>query len=67
MIFYYLDASAWVKRYYQETGTSWVQKLFADNVTMACASLGLVEVMATLARKAKAREIAHSLLTLKRQ
>ena len=21
MIFYYLDASAWVKRYYQETGT----------------------------------------------
>ena len=28
MIFYYLDASAWVKRYYQETGTRWVQKLF---------------------------------------
>jgi len=23
MIFYYLDASAWVKRYYLETGTSW--------------------------------------------
>ena len=25
MIFYYLDASAWVKRYYQEKGTCSVQ------------------------------------------
>jgi uncharacterized protein len=65
VIFYYLDASVWVKRYYRERGTSWVQKLFADNVTMACASLGLVEVVATLARKAKAREIGRALLTRK--
>lgn len=54
MIFYYLDASAWVKRYYWETGTTWVQSPFARGSTVACASLGLVEVMATLARKAKA-------------
>lgn len=32
---------------------------------MASASLGLVEVMATLARKAKAREISRSLFTRK--
>ena len=65
MIFYYLDASAWVKRYYQETGTRWVQKLFTDGVTLTCASLGVVEVTATLARKAKAREISRGRLTRK--
>jgi predicted nucleic acid-binding protein len=57
MIFYYLDASAWVKRYYLETGTPWVQALFDSAPTVTCASLGLVEVMATLARKHKAQEI----------
>ena len=57
MIFYYLDASAWVKRYYWEPGTRWVQELFAQNPTMACAALGLIEVMATLARKRKAQDI----------
>ncbi len=57
MIFYYLDASAWIKRHYQETGTTWVQELFARNQAIACASLGLIEVIATLARKHKAREI----------
>ena len=67
MIFYYLDASAWVKRYYQESGTIWVQDLFADNGVMACASLGLIEVMATLARKGKAREINPSVLEQKVQ
>ncbi len=67
MIFYYLDASAWVKRYYCETGTNWVQRLFAFNSTIASASLGLVEVVATLSRKAKARELNRSLLTKKVQ
>jgi len=57
VIFYYLDASAWVKRYYWERGTRWVQNLFAQNPTIACASLGLIEVTATLARKRKARDI----------
>ena len=54
MTFYYLDASAWVKRYHQETGTDWVKDLFARKRSLACASLGLVEVIATLARKRKA-------------
>jgi predicted nucleic acid-binding protein len=57
VIFYYLDASAWVKRHYREPGTRWVQELFAQNPTIACASLGLIEVTATLAQKRKAREI----------
>ena len=67
MIFYYLDSSAWVKRYYQESGTTWVQDLFTHNRAMACASLGLIEVMATLARKGKAREINPSMLEQKVQ
>jgi uncharacterized protein len=57
VIFYYLDASAWVKRYYEESGTRWVQDLCAQNPAIACASLGMIEVMATLARKRKARDI----------
>ena len=65
MIFYYLDASAWVKRYYQESGTTWVQSLFDHNQIFACASLGLVEVMATLARKCRAQEIDSPLFEQK--
>ena len=65
MIFYYLDASAWGKRYYRETGTRWVQRLFANGETLTCASLGVVEVTATLVRKAKAREISRKQLTQK--
>lgn len=60
MILYYLDASAWVKRYYLEEGTPLVQNLFTHNQVMACTSLGMIEVMATLSRKRKAREITLS-------
>lgn len=65
MIFYYLDASAWVKRYYQEIGTTWVQDLFANNRILSCASLGMIEVIATLARKGKAKEIDPNILKQK--
>ncbi|MFO0795626.1 MAG: type II toxin-antitoxin system VapC family toxin [Candidatus Brocadiaceae bacterium] len=60
MSLYYLDASAWVKRYYKEDGTTWVQELFNRNQIMACASLGMIEVMATLSRKRRSREITPS-------
>ena len=43
-----------------------MQSLFARGSTVACASLGLVEVMATLARKAKAREIGRRVLAVNR-
>ncbi len=67
MIFYYLDASAWVKRYYQEAGTSWVQDLFSRRETISCSSLGFIEVMATLSRKRKATEISLSQFRQKAQ
>jgi predicted nucleic acid-binding protein len=62
LIVYYLDASAWVKRYYQELGSAWVQNMFAHHRLIASASLGVIEVTATLARKAKGREIDPSML-----
>ncbi len=42
-----------------------MQNLFASDPTMACASLGLVEVVATLARKTKVREIGRGLFVRK--
>ncbi len=60
MIFYYLDASAWVKRYAQETGSRWMQELFDQQPKFSSASLGVVEVMATLARKHKAKQLADA-------
>ncbi len=59
MTFLYLDASAWVKRYYQERGSHRLEQLLASNEARACSVLGVVEVVATLARKAKAREITR--------
>jgi predicted nucleic acid-binding protein len=67
VIFYYLDASAWVKRYYQEPGTRWVADLFSQHPMVVCSSLGLIEVMATLVRKQRAGEISSSALAPKLQ
>lgn len=53
MIFYYLDASAWVKRYHSEVGTQWISELFLQGPAIFCSSLGWIEVSATLARKQK--------------
>jgi len=62
LIVYYLDASAWVKRYYQERGSAWMRNMFAHHRLVASASLGVIEVTATLARKATGREIDPSML-----
>ena len=68
MIFFYFDASAWVKRYYREPGSDAVQTLFGRPAPRACAILGVVEVVSTLARKLKAGEIpADRFATLRRE
>lgn len=41
--FYYIDASAWVKCYYEEMGTAWMQNLWHRGEPLACASLGVVD------------------------
>jgi hypothetical protein len=67
LIFYYLDSNAWVKRYYYEIGTIWVQELFANEKNIICSSLGLIEVISVLARKWKAGTINLSTLEKKIQ
>ena len=57
MILYYLDASAWIKRYCQEDGSAWIADFFADGPAIACSALGFIEVLCTFGRKKKAGEM----------
>lgn len=57
MIFHYLDASAWVKRYAEEPGTRWVSRFFSRGPTVGTATLGLIELLAAFARKQRAGEM----------
>ena len=49
----YLDSSAWVKRYCLEIGSDQVASLFDSGRPLFCSRLGLLEVVAALARKRK--------------
>jgi predicted nucleic acid-binding protein len=53
---YYLDSSAWVKRYFAEAGSSWMHSLFKSELALASTALGYVEVAATIARRNTARQ-----------
>ena len=66
MSFYYLDSSVWVKRYYQEVGTDWVKEFFEQNQPISCSPVGFFEVMATLYRKGKAKELPSEDIEKKR-
>jgi uncharacterized protein len=57
MTLYYLDPSAWVKRYLTEAGSSWVRNLFDRGEPFACCVLGYAEVSAALARQSGVRQI----------
>ena len=54
---YYLDSSAWVKRYFDEAGRDWVNGLFQQHQVLGCSPLGLIEVGSTMARKRNAGEV----------
>jgi len=56
MIFY-LDASAWLKRYVIETGSKRIRQWFAKGPILAVSPLGFIEVVATLTRKEQAGEL----------
>ena len=55
MTTYYVDSSALVKRYVNETGSDWIQALCipATRHTLALAHIGLVELAAALAMKVR--------------
>ena len=57
---YYLDTSALVKLYHQETGTEQVEELFAhaDN-SLIVSDLAAVELDSTVARKVRTSEISQ--------
>ena len=61
MILYYLDSSAWVKRYFREPGREWVGGLFEQAVFLSCSPLGLIEVNAASGRKRSFGEIDSAL------
>ncbi len=59
MTVYYLDASAWVKRYFEEEGSDLVNGLFLQRCLLASAGLGYVETAAAIARQGAARQRNH--------
>ena len=65
MTVYYLDASAWVKRYAQEVGTTWLRAFLGERHATACSTLGLVEVTATLSRQHKTGQLTTELFRQK--
>jgi hypothetical protein len=40
MMLYYLDSSAWVKRYFEERGSAWVDDLFEQDHLLSCSIPG---------------------------
>lgn len=50
MTTYYLDPSAWVKRYFGEPGTAWISDFWATDPNVACSTVGLVEVLCAIVR-----------------
>jgi len=61
MTLFYLDSSAWVKRPQSEAGSLWMSRLWRPGVPFACATLGLVEVLCTIARRHAANSVDPSL------
>lgn len=52
MTLHYLDRSAWIKRYFNESGSASMRTLFDGRATLACCRLGLLEVVAAISRRA---------------
>ncbi|MFB3891069.1 MAG: type II toxin-antitoxin system VapC family toxin [Phycisphaerae bacterium] len=51
MSIFYLDTSAWVKRYEKEAGTAWIEQFWRGGPRIGVSPLGLVEVAAAIARR----------------
>ena len=60
MTLYFLDASAWVKLYYNEPGRDRVEAIMASTSPVLCSSLGVVEVHSSLARQRRSNRITSS-------
>lgn len=58
---FYLDASAWVKRYQKEVGTEWMAQLLALQPAVGCSDLGLVEVVSAITRRHRGQSVSSEL------
>lgn len=56
---FYLDSSAWLKRYAHEPGSAWVHNLFDRDEYIASSTLGYVEVIAALSRRLPPVDFTH--------
>lgn len=61
MTVYYLDSSAWVKRYVEEAGHEVVNQLLLSDSPVTCSVLGRVETAAALTRRNRSTPDAGAL------
>jgi len=54
---FYLDSSAWLKRYFLEPGSDWMTRLFQSGNPLASSVLGYIEVASALARQQVPRKL----------
>ncbi len=57
MTLFYLDSSAWLKRYFLEPGSDWMTRLFQSGDLLASSVLGHIEVTSALARQQVPRKL----------
>lgn len=53
MNLYYLDASVWVKRHVQETGSDWMRRFWEERLALACSTIGGLEVLSAILRRSR--------------
>lgn len=53
MTVYYLDASAWVKRHVEETGSDWMRRFWRERLPVACSGIGGLEVLSAIVRRSR--------------
>jgi hypothetical protein len=69
MRYAYIEPSAWVKRYYRETGTELTNYLFDTQLKsrpahLLCSRIGMTEVVAVLNRHRNAGHVTQSLFNM---
>jgi hypothetical protein len=57
VILFYLDSSAWLKRYFHEPGSDWMMRLFESGNPLASSVRGYIEVASALARQQVPRKL----------
>ena len=57
MTLFYLDSSAWLKRYLLEPGSDWITRLFQSGDPLASSVLGYIEVGSALSRQQVPRKL----------